>query len=333
MKITIIGAGAWGTTLANLLTDNNHQVLIYDVKRTNVDKINDEKLHPFFDVKINETITATNELIKALLFSNTLLLALPTKVMRIVLRDINKLLTQKTNFIVVSKGLEITSGKRMSTLVEEEISDAYLGNYAYLTGPSHAEEVILKKLTLLTVASTNDSLAKTIQKVFSNDSYLRVYTTNDVIGAEVGGATKNAIAVVSGMITGYQLGENARAALITRGILEIARVVEFFGGKKETAFGLTGVGDLIVTASSTHSRNYRAGVKLGEGLTIEAVYEAEKQTIEGLRAIEALNQLAKKEKLSLPIITTAYKVIFEKIPFKKAIYGLLARKLKEEEIL
>ncbi len=330
MKISIIGAGAWGTTLANVLCDNNHEVIIYDINEKNINKINSEHLHPFFDVAINKGIRATSNLKEVVKFSTIILLAVPTKVMRAVLKEINNVLEVPMNFIDVSKGLEIETSKRVSDLIEEEIDKKYFSNYAVLTGPSHAEEVILKKLTLLTVASNNSDYAKLIQELFSNDSYLRVYRTDDVIGAEVGGATKNAIAVVSGMIAGFGMGENARAALITRGILEIARVVEFYGGNKETAFGLTGVGDLIVTASSVHSRNYRAGVKLGEGISLEDVYLQEKQTIEGIRSIEALYALATKENLYLPIITTAYKVIFEKYPLQEAVVGLLTLKLKEE---
>lgn len=333
MKVTLIGAGAWGTTLANVLHDNNNETIIYDVNLNHINKINKEHLHPFFNVSINKGIRATNNLKEALDFSNIVLLAVPTKVMRIVLKDINKNLTKPTSFIDVSKGLEIETSKRVSDIVSEEIDPKYLLNYAVLTGPSHAEEVILRKLTLLTAASKDEEFALLIQKLFSNDSYLRVYRSDDVVGAEVGGASKNAIAIVSGMINGYGMGENARAALITRGILEIARVVEYYGGRKETAFGLTGVGDLIVTASSTHSRNYRAGVRLGQGKTLTEVYQEENQTIEGIRSIEALYLLAKKENLYLPIISIAYQVIFDNIPFKEAVVGLLTRKLKEEEIM
>ena len=332
MKVSIIGAGAWGTTLANVLIDNNHEVIIYDINENNINKININHLHPFFDVEISDKIKASNNLKEVVEFSNNILLAVPTKVMRIVLRQINNYLTKPTNFIDVSKGLEIETSKRVSDLVKEEIDPANLNNYAVLTGPSHAEEVILRKLTLLTVATKSEDFALEIQKLFSNDKYIRVYRSDDVIGAEVGGATKNAIAVVSGMIAGYGMGENSRAALITRGILEIARVVEYYGGNKDTTFGLTGVGDLIVTASSTHSRNYRAGLRLGEGISLEQVYAEEKQTIEGIRSIEALYALANKENLYLPIITTAYKVIFEKTPLKEAVVGLLTLKLKEEEI-
>lgn len=331
MKIGIIGAGAWGTTLAQVIVDNNHQVVIYDVSQKNINKINQQR-HPFFDCLISEKIKTLNSLEELINETEYVLLAVPTKVIRSVLEDINKHLKRKTAFIAVSKGIEPKTGMRISEIVKDVVKDEFYGGYAVLTGPSHAEEVILRKLTLLTVASVDQDLALKLQKVFSNENYLRVYTTNDVIGAEVGGATKNGIAIVSGILTGLDLGENARAALITRGILEISRVVEFYGGTKETVFGLTGVGDLIVTASSEHSRNFRAGKKIGLGKTIEEIYEEEPQTIEGIRVIEALHELSVKKNIYLPIINGAYEVIFEKQPIKEAIAKILSAELKEEKI-
>lgn len=332
MKIGIIGGGAWGATLAQLVIDNNHEALIYDVNFNIINKINDENKHPFFDVVLPKSLKATNNLKKLIEFQEMIILAIPTKVMRSVLKDVNKLLTKKTYFIDVSKGLEPETYKRMSDLVKEEINPKYNGGYVVLTGPSHAEEVILRKLTLLTAASENEKLAKLVQEIMSNDTYMRVYTSSDVIGCEVGGASKNAISVVSGMLTGLGMGENARAALITRGILEIVRIVEFYGGKKETAFGLTGIGDLMVTASSENSRNFRAGKKLAEGKTLEEIYAAEPQTIEGIRSIEALAHLSKEENIYLPIIVTAYEVIFGYMDRKEALSSILKRQLKPEEI-
>lgn len=331
MKIGIIGAGAWGATLAQVLVDNNHQVVVYDNNKQNIEKINMQQ-HPFFDCEISSEIKTVDTIKEITDQTDYVLLAVPTKAIRTILEEINKNLNRKTVFICVSKGIEPKTGLRMSEIVKEIVKEEYYGGYVVLTGPSHAEEVILRKLTLLTVASEDEKLAKKLQKVFSNENYLRVYTTTDVIGAEVGGATKNGIAIVSGIITGLDLGENARAALITRGILEIARVVEFYGGTKDTAFGLTGVGDLIVTASSEHSRNFRAGKKIGLGKTIEEIYAEEPQTIEGVRVIEALHDISVKNNIYLPIINAAYEVIFEKVPIKEAIAKILSAKLKEEKI-
>ncbi len=332
MKIAIIGGGAWGATLAQVVIDNNHEALIYDVNEGLVQKINQEHRHPFFDVLLPKNLKATHNLSEVIAFQDIILLSVPTKFMRSVLKEINPLLKKPTIFIDASKGLEPETYKRMSDLVKEEINKDYLKGYVVLTGPSHAEEVILRKITLLTAASEVEEHARLVQEIFSNETYMRVYTSTDVIGCEVGGAAKNAIAVVSGMLTGAGMGENARAALITRGILEIARIVEFYGGNKETSFGLTGIGDLIVTASSQNSRNFRAGVKLGQGKSLEEIYKEELQTIEGVRSIEALSQLSRQEGIYLPIIQTAYEVIFNQMDKELALSSILKRQLKAEEI-
>ncbi|MGE4319917.1 MAG: NAD(P)H-dependent glycerol-3-phosphate dehydrogenase [Acholeplasmataceae bacterium] len=330
MRFSIIGGGAWGTTLGQVLIDNGHEVLIYDILEDHVNKIN-KHLHPFFDTTLPEKLLATTNFDEVLAFSNIYMLSVPTKVIRQVLTEINKKLTQKSIFINVSKGIEPGTSKRVSEIVSEVIDPKYNDGFVVLTGPSHAEEVILRKLTLLVTASNKEHLAKEMQQVFSNDQYLRVYTSNDLIGCEVGGAVKNAIAVISGACAGLGLGENARAAVITRGIVEIVRVVEVMGGNKETAFGLTGVGDLIVTASSENSRNFTAGKKLGQGFSLEQIYKEQKQTIEGIRTIEAMHDLALSHKIELPMIQIAYEIINHGISMDEAITRLLSRELKAED--
>ncbi|BCR35674.1 NAD(P)H-dependent glycerol-3-phosphate dehydrogenase [Mariniplasma anaerobium] len=330
MHISIIGGGAWGTTLGQVLVDNGHQVLIYDVKQENIDKINQKK-HPFFDTILPDEVVATNSFDEAINFSTYYILSVPTKAIRSVLKQMNEKISKPSVFINVSKGIEPHSLKRVSEIVEEEIDHEKLAGFVALTGPSHAEEVILRHLTLLVAASTNNELAIDIQHVFSNEQYLRVYTSNDLIGSEVGGAVKNAIAVISGTCTGLGLGENARAAVITRGIVEIVRVVELMGGNKETAFGLTGIGDLIVTASSEHSRNFQAGKKLGLGQSLDQIYAEQKQTIEGIRTIEAMHDLSIKYHVDLPMINIAFDIIFNGLPVKEGLQKLLSRDLKSED--
>lgn len=330
MRISVIGGGAWGTTLAQVLIDNSHEVKIYDVNKDHVDKIN-QKRHPFFDTVLPNQIYATQSLAEVIEFSYIYLLSVPTKVMREVLKTLNQQITKPSIFINVSKGIEPDTLKRVSEIVLEEIDQEKYEGYVALTGPSHAEEVILRHLTLLVAASEDEELATRIQHTFSNESYLRVYTSNDLIGCEVGGAVKNAIAVISGACTGLGLGENARAAVITRGIVEIVRVVELMGGKKETAFGLTGIGDLIVTASSEHSRNFTAGKKVGLGQTLDQIYQEQKQTIEGIRTIEAMYGLSMKYNVELPMIHTAYEIIFKGLPVEQGLKKLLSRDLKSED--
>lgn len=330
MKITVIGGGAWGTTLAQVLLDNKHDVIVYDINEEHIKSINNKK-HPFFQTDLPKEIKGTINLKEALDFSNIILLSVPTKATRSVLKEINSLITSKKLFINVSKGIEPETTNLISQITKQEIDEKYYEGFVCLTGPSHAEEVILRKLTLLTAASNDLNHAKKVQKLFSNDSYLRVYTTKDLIGAEVGGAVKNAIAVVSGISTGLNLGENARAALISRGILEVIRVVEIMGGEKETAYGLTGIGDLIVTASSNNSRNFQAGLQIGSGVNIKDVSAKQNQTIEGIRTIEALYNLSLKNNIELPLINSAYLIINGKLNIKDAVPNLLSRDLKSED--
>lgn len=333
MKISVIGGGAWGTTLAQLLVDNGHDVLIYEINPEHIDAINNQGRHPFFNNTLDPKIKATNDINKVTDFANYFVLSVPTKAMRIVLKNINKVLKTKSVFINVSKGIEPETSKRVSEIVSEEIDSDKLLGFVALTGPSHAEEVIERKVTLLVAASADLDLAVNVQQIFANPKYMRIYTSNDLIGAEVGGAVKNAIAVISGICTGLGLGENARAALISRGILEIIRVVEHMGGRRDTAFGLTGIGDLIVTASSENSRNFQAGKKIGQGVPLNQVFDMEKQTIEGVRTIDAVHQLSVKHDIDLPMINTAYEVLFEGLSIDDALEKLLNRTLKVEEII
>ena len=306
MKVSVIGGGAWGTTLAQTLADNQNEVLIRDVNKDFVNKINKYHVHPSFDVSIPSSIKATLSLEEAISFAKIIVLCVPTKVMRNVLIEINNLLKDKNT-----------------------VDNKHLEAYVVLSGPSHAEELIKRKFTSLVSASTNLDWAKAIQNLFSND-YLRVYTSKDVRGVETGGAIKNAIAVVSGIVEGLGLGENARAALICRGMREIIKIVEALGGNIETAYGLSGLGDLIVTASSYNSRNFKAGLKIGQGQSVEDAINTSTQTVEGVRTIIAAHEIGVKYNLELPIISTSYLLVTGKISLEESQNLLLTRKLKQE---
>lgn len=333
MKIACIGGGAWGTTLAQVLSDNGHTVLIREINESFVNKINQAHTHPFFDITIPQNISATLNLKEAVDYSDIIILGVPTKVMRSVLNEINKLLNTPKLFINVSKGIEPETSYCVSQIVSEEISSHYLKGYVNLSGPSHAEELILRKLTALVAASKSKEDAMFVQELFSNPQYLRVYTASDVLGVETSGAIKNAIAIVSGVAFGMGLGENARAFLISRGVREIIIIVEALGGKKETAYGLAGIGDLIVTASSMNSRNFQCGLKIGQGMTVSEALGSMSQTVEGIKTIEAAYQIGQKYHLELPIINVAYEVITGSCDAASALRRLLGRSLKEEKIL
>ncbi len=329
MKIGIVGGGSWGTTLGQVLVDNNHEVLVYDINEKTVDMINSIHRHPFFDTTISYKIKATSSLVDTINFSDYILLSVPTKAMRSVLVQIKSLTSDKKVFINVSKGIEPETSLTMSQIADEVLGDQ-IEAFITLAGPSHAEEVILRKLTALVSASTSEYYSKIIQKMFSNDQYIRVYTSTDIIGVEVCGAVKNAIALVSGIATGIGLGENARAALISRGVIEINSVVEVLGGRKETVFGLTGIGDLMVTASSMNSRNFQAGLKIGQGVPLDNVISNSMMVVEGARTIISTYEISKKYNLELPIISLAYAVLYNDLPINEALPKLLRRKLKSE---
>ncbi len=331
MKISIIGGGSWGTTLAQVLSDNGNEVLIYDINEAFIKKINEEHLHPFFDLNIPSNIFATSKLDEALDYSNILVLCVPTKATRSVLESMNKNIKEKKLIVNVSKGIEPDTSYRVSQIVDEVIDKNLLDGYVVLSGPSHAEEVILRKLTSLVSASYDEKKAKLVQELFSNESYLRVYTSDDVIGVETAGSMKNAIAVVSGVATGMGLGENARAFLITRGIKEIISIVKALGGKMETAYGLSGIGDLIVTASSTNSRNFNCGLNIASGMNIEDAIGAVTQSVEGVRAIKAGYEIGKKYNLDLPIINVANEIVCGRLDAKEGLKKLLSRDLKTEK--
>lgn len=330
MKISIIGGGSWGTTLAQALTDNGNLVLIREINKDFVNSINNTHRHPFFSVNIPESIKATLDLKEALLFTDYIILCVPTKYMRGVLKEINAIISTPKTFINVSKGIEPETSYRVSQIVKEEINPKYMKDYVVLSGPSHAEELILRKLTTFVSASDNPEAAKFVQNLFSNETYMRVYTSSDVIGVETGAAIKNAIAIVSGIASGLDLGENARAALISRGIREIVAIVEALGGKKETAYGLSGIGDLIVTASSKNSRNFQAGFRMGTGVPVKEVLDEAVQTVEGVRTIEAAYEIGEKYHLELPLMQVAHAFIHGEIALNETIPAIMNRKLKDE---
>ncbi|PQP79855.1 glycerol-3-phosphate dehydrogenase [Candidatus Phytoplasma phoenicium] len=322
-KITIMGGGSWGSTLGQVLTDNHNKVLIYDINKNYIDKINNQQ-HPIFP-KINlYNIMATNDLQQAINFSDIWVLCLPTQKIRIFLKQINTLFSTKKNFINVSKGIEQQSLQTISQIVQNEIDVYKINNYACLMGPTHAEEVILRKISFLLSVSNNPKFALQISKLFSNNQYLKVSCYNDVIGCEICSAFKNCLSFISGLIfEPLNFGKNAQAAFITLGIKEMETILNFFQTQKQTAFSLAGLGDLIVTAFNENSRNFQAGQKMRKGQTLEQIYQKASQTIEGIYNLKAFYHLSIENHLNLPLINNAYQVIFQQKPIENIIKNLL----------
>lgn len=330
--ITVVGAGSWGSGLSLLLSDNKHDVKVYDLDQDVINEINtkhtNEKYLP--GAKLPANVVGYTDLGEALKDSEIVLTVVPTKVIRQALKNINQALDHQVIFVNASKGIEPTTFKRVSEIVSEEIDKEKIKGFVALTGPSHAEEVIKRQLTVVSAASENLELAKRVQIIFNNDEYFRVYTLNDLIGAELGGSLKNIIALAAGILAGLGYGDNARAALITRGLAEMRRLAVKVGAKEETLFGLTGIGDLIVTATSLHSRNYQAGFKIGSGKNLKETLASMTMVVEGVRSCEAAYQLAMELNIEMPITFAVYDVIFNEKEPKEVIKKLMQRNLKHE---
>ncbi|WP_145441668.1 NAD(P)H-dependent glycerol-3-phosphate dehydrogenase [Staphylococcus hominis] len=330
-KITVFGTGSFGTALANVLAENGHSVLMWGKNENTVDEINQSHQNKRYlkDVTLIETIKATNQLEQAVNFSDIFLIALPTKAIRDVVTEINQHIKTKKTFIHVAKGIENETFKRVSEMIEDSVSKNHKNGVGVLSGPSHAEEVVIKQPTTVAASSKDENISKLIQDLFMND-YLRVYTNNDLIGVELGGALKNIIAVASGIVAGMGYGDNAKAALMTRGLAEISRLGEKLGADPMTFLGLGGIGDLIVTCTSTHSRNYTLGYKLGKGKTTEEALNEMNMVVEGIYTTNSVYHLAKAQNVDMPITNALYKVLFEDKPVKDSVKDLMGRDKKAE---
>jgi glycerol-3-phosphate dehydrogenase (NAD(P)+) len=330
VKVSVIGSGSWGTALAQVLADNNVDVNIYGQNESEVNDIllNHKNSRYFEDVVINENIKATTNL-NDIIYSDIILLAVPTGAVESVCENINKIINKKVIIINVAKGFHPVTHERMSEVIKRSIDEDKLKAVVSLIGPSHAEEVIIRLITVINAVSDNEEAATLVQELFSNN-YFRVYRNYDVIGAEIGVAIKNIMAIASGMLTGIGQGDNARAALMTRGLAEMTRYAVYFGGKTETFLGLDGVGDLIVTCTSIHSRNYQAGYTIGKNNNAKEFMKTNKTTVEGIQACKVIHEEAIKHNISMPITEQVYKILYEYKDPKDAIESLMRRDLKEE---
>jgi len=330
MKITVLGSGSWGTALAQVLADNHHSVMIWG---KNLDEVVDihmyhqnEKYFP--GIHINEDIEATNDLSLANK-AEIVVLAVPTGAIEDVCKLINEHFHKKVIIVNVAKGFHPVTHKRLSVVIRETVKEEILEDVVSLIGPSHAEEVIQRLLTTINAVCENEESSIKVQHAFSNN-YFRVYRNTDVIGAETGVAIKNIIAIASGILSGLGLGDNARAALMTRGLAEMSRYGIYFGAKPDTYLGLTGVGDLIVTCTSVHSRNFQAGLLIGQHDSARIFWDTNTKTVEGVKAAKVIYEEAKKLKISMPITEQVYRVLYENVPPSQSVLELMQRELKAE---
>jgi glycerol-3-phosphate dehydrogenase (NAD(P)+) len=329
-KVSIFGAGSWGTALGYVLAQNGHDLLVWTHRAEQAEEINRHTNNKYLkNAQLPENLVATSDLKKAVHHADVHVLAVPTKAIREVCTSIRENLDKKVLFVHVSKGIEPDSLKRISEMIREEIPEQWIEDVVVLSGPSHAEEVVQEQPTTVTAACGNTAAAERVQDMFMNQ-YFRVYTNTDVIGVELGGALKNIIALAVGITSGLGFGDNAKAALMTRGLAEIARLGVKMGAAPLTFSGLTGVGDLIVTCTSVHSRNWRAGNMLGKGKTIDEVLEEMGMVVEGIRTTKAAYQLAHKYDVPMPITDALYSVLFDGVTTDEAVNKLMGRNKKNE---
>ena len=330
-KIAIIGAGGWGTALAVLLDENGHEVTLYEYFNKYAAQLEKQRENKKFlpGVKLKKTIRITASMQKAVIKADIIVLAVPSKFVTLFLKQLKELkIDKKTVFLSVIKGLDTATLERMSEKIHHCLGKDI--RLAVLSGPSHAEEVGKKVPTAVIIASKNSKTAKYLQKVFSS-GYFRVYTSRDVLGVELGGALKNVIAISKGILDGMGLGDNTKAALLTRGMAEMKRLAVCMGAKPETLNGLAGFGDLIVTCMSRHSRNRSVGERIGRGEKLSGIIKSMEMVAEGVTTAEAVYKLARKTKIEMPIVEETYAVLKKNKSPKTAINNLMNRKLKNEE--
>ena len=329
-KVAVLGAGSWGTALSIVLADSGHDVRLWTHRKEQAEEINEHHTNQaYLSTALPKAVTAYDSIELAIEDTDAVVFVVPSKAVREVCGQIKEILPKKAILIHASKGIEPVTHKRISEIILEEMPEFDADRLAILSGPSHAEEVALRHPTTVTVASSNEDCAAFAQNLFINE-FFRVYTSNDLVGVELGGALKNIIALGAGISDGLGFGDNAKAALITRGLAEITRLGTALGANPMTFLGLCGVGDLIVTCTSTHSRNWRAGNMLGQGNSLPDILDKMGMVVEGVRTTKAAYQLSEEENVDMPITQGLYDVLFNDKDPKLVVSQLMNRDRKDE---
>lgn len=328
MKITLCGGGSWGTAIARLLSNKGHELNFYIRNKEVIEDIRKNKENTKYlpGAKFEKEINLTSNLDSVLEDIDVFIIAVPTSSIREVLTSIKDKISKDVIIVNLSKGIEVESLDRISEISSEILKD---NPFVALSGPSHAEEVGKDIPTTLVASSENLKVAQTIQHEFSTPIF-RIYTNPDLVGVEMGGALKNIIALAAGMNDGLAYGDNSKAALMTRGIYEMSKLGISLGANPHTFNGLSGIGDLIVTCTSMHSRNRRAGILIGEGKSMEEACNEVGQVVEGVKTVKSAYKLAKLKNIEMPITNALYKVLYEGYDSNKAVYELMTRENKDE---
>lgn len=327
-NVTFLGGGSFGTALGILLANKGNKVSIYDRDKSVVDDININRKNDKYikELKIPKSVTAYNNLDEALEDAKYVVLAVPSHVIRTASKSLKGKIDKDVIVVSIAKGIEEGTNLRLSEVIEEELPN---NRVVILSGPSHAEEVAFDIPTTVVVSSKDEKASNEVQDLFMTKEF-RVYTNDDLVGVEIGGAVKNIIALAAGVCDGIGYGDNSKAALMTRGMAEIVRIGIKLGGKPETFLGLTGMGDLIVTCTSLHSRNRRAGYLIGQGETVDEAIKDVGMVVEGIKACRAFYELKEKLDIEMPITDVLYKVLFKNKNAKDAVVELMEREKKNE---
>lgn len=327
-KVGFLGGGSFGTALSILLGNKGVESCIWDRELSVVEEINNKRTNDRYikEIKIPENVTAYNDMEPVINGADFVVLAVPSHVIRTICKKAKEYIKPNQIVVSIAKGIEEDSLKRLSEVIQEELPDNHI---VILSGPSHAEEVSTAIPTTVVVSSTHMESAQKVQDLFMTEDF-RIYTNDDLVGVEIGGAVKNIIALAAGISDGIGYGDNAKAALMTRGMHEIIKIGMKLGGQRATFYGLTGMGDLIVTCTSMHSRNRRAGILIGKGYTMEQATKEVGMVVEGIKACKAFHHLKEKEKVDMPITDVLYKILFEGMNPKQAVLELMTRDKKDE---
>ena len=329
-KVIVIGAGSWGTALGLILAEKGYDITLWEHNQEIAEKLNEDRENTRLlpGIKFPSNLKITSNLNNLLTDAKYVVFSVPSQVLRSVIASISSQITEEMILINTAKGLEVTSGETLSNVMKDEIKGKYHKNIIILSGPTHAEEVA-QKLPTTIVAAGELERAKQVQELFNTENF-RVYVSDDIIGVEVGGAVKNCLAIGAGIADGLGYGDNAKAALITRGIAEMIRFGKAMGADERTFSGLTGIGDLVVTCASKHSRNRFVGEELGKGKTIEEILKNMIMVAEGVPTVNAVYEKKLKLGISMPIVEAIYEIIYKNGDTQEKVKELMTRELKSE---
>ena len=331
LKIAVVGAGTWGTALADLLGSKGFQIDLWAFEEEVKQGIITNRVNPYFlpEIRLSDNVHPSNDLMEVVSGKDLLVIVVPSHVMRKMAEEMSHAVAPETLIVSASKGIENNTHLTMSGVLKETLSQIQEENVAVISGPSFAREVANRTPTAVTVAAKATGYSRLVQHVFATP-YFRVYTTDDIIGVELGGAVKNVIAIATGIIDGLELGLNARAALIARGLTEISRLGLKLGANPQTFAGLAGIGDLVLTCTGDLSRNHSVGKQIGAGKSISEVLSDMRMVAEGVKTAKSVYNLSRKLNVDMPICEETFHILYDNLPPREAVHRLMARDLKRE---